>query len=156
MAITKKAANAKYDKLRAQLKKGDISKEAFKAAANRIYKMYHGDANKATRNAPKAKPSPKAKPVAKAKPKVSNQSNKDGTYGKSLPSNPKLKSNTNRRHSLMTKGVMVGEDVKPRKKQSPRAGSRANPGRKALSLKFGKAPGSTASKRRAQRRRRRP
>ena len=110
MAITKKDANAKYDKLRAQLKKGDISKEAFKAASNRIYEMYHGDANKATRNAPKAKP------AAKAKPKVNNQSNKDGTYGKSLPSNPKLKSNTNRRHSLMTKGAMVGEDVKPKKR----------------------------------------
>jgi hypothetical protein len=34
---------------------------------------------------------PKAKPVVKAKPKVNNQSNKDGTYGKPLPSNPKLK-----------------------------------------------------------------
>jgi|TARA_Y100000015_G_scaffold6132_1_gene5597 hypothetical protein len=58
MALTKKDANAKYDKLRKQLKAGDITKERFKQAADRIYKMYHSDANKATRN---AKPAIKAK-----------------------------------------------------------------------------------------------
>jgi len=42
----------------------------------------------------KKKPVAKAKPVAKPEPKVNNQSNKDGTYGKSLPSNPKLKTQT--------------------------------------------------------------
>ena len=61
MALTKKDANAKYDKLRKQLKSGEISKERFKQAADRIYKMYHSDANKATRNA--AKPAVKAKPA---------------------------------------------------------------------------------------------
>ena len=61
MALTKKDANAKYDKLRKQLKAGEISQERFKQAANRIYKMYHSDANQATRNA--AKPAIKAKPV---------------------------------------------------------------------------------------------
>ena len=57
MALTKKDANAKYDKLRKQLKAGEITKERFKQAADRIYKMYHSDANKATRN---AKPASKA------------------------------------------------------------------------------------------------
>ena len=55
MALTKKDANAKYDKLRKQLKDGEISPERFKQAADRIYKMYHSDANKTTRNAKSAK-----------------------------------------------------------------------------------------------------
>ena len=132
MAITKKAANAKYDKLRAQLKKGEISKEAFKTASNRIYKMYHSDANKATRNAPQAKPT-----VKKSSPQanIGKDGKPTGTYGKSLPSNPELKNNTNRRAGDMVKGQMVGEDVKPPRKQSPRAGSRSNPNRKSLTRK---------------------
>ena len=69
MALTKKAANAKYDALRKKLKAGDISQERFKQAADRIYKMYHSDANKATRN---AKPAIKAKPAA-SKPRQTTQ-----------------------------------------------------------------------------------
>jgi len=116
MAITKKDANAKYDKLRAQLKKGDISKEAFKAASNRIYKMYHSDANKATRNAPKAKPAAKTKPAAKAKPAA------------------KKPSVSNARHSSMRKGVMYGQDVdgktgKPKQKPSSARHSSMQPGK---------------------------
>lgn len=164
MAITKKDANAKYDKLRAQLKKGDISKEAFKAASNRIYKMYHGDANKATRNAPKAKPTAKAKPTVKkpvqtSKPKPDPQANKGkdgkptGTYGKSLPSNPKLKNNTNRRRGDMVKGQMVGEDVKPLSKTERRRKSRRGTPAKKTSLTIRPA-GSSSSRNRLARRRR--
>lgn len=69
MALTKKDANAKYDKLRKQLKAGDISQERFKQAANRIYKMYHSDANKTTRNATQ-KPAIKAKPAKPVKAKM--------------------------------------------------------------------------------------
>jgi hypothetical protein len=73
MAISKAAANKKYDELRAKLKSGDITKEAFKTASARIYNMYHSDSNKATRNAAPSKPKPKAtakpKPKAPAKPK---------------------------------------------------------------------------------------
>ena len=65
MALTKKDANAKYDKLRAQLKKGTISQKDFKRSADRIYNMYHSDANKKTRN---AKPAPKG-----STPKTSNE-----------------------------------------------------------------------------------
>ena len=65
MALTKKDANAKYDKLRDQLKKGTISQKDFKRSADRIYSMYHSDANKKTRN---AKPAPKA-----STPKTSNE-----------------------------------------------------------------------------------
>ena len=71
MALTKKAANKKYDELRAKLKAGEITQERFKQAANRIYKMYHSDANKATRN---AKPAIKAKPAqSKTTPKSANR-----------------------------------------------------------------------------------
>ena len=72
MAYTKKAVNAKYDKLRAQLKAGTIDQKTFKASANRLYELYHGDANKATRNKSVAKPKPKTtatKPPVVSKPK---------------------------------------------------------------------------------------
>ena len=68
MAYTKKAINAKYDKLRAQLKSGTIDQKKFKAAANRLYELYHSDANKATRNA-KPKPPVASKPPVTSKPK---------------------------------------------------------------------------------------
>lgn len=48
--LSKSAVNAKYDQLRAQLKAGTISQSNFKAASDRLYKMYHGKANAATRN----------------------------------------------------------------------------------------------------------
>jgi len=140
MGITKKAANAKYDKLRAQLKNGDISKEAFKAASNRIYKMYHSDANKATRNAPKPKPVAKPKPAAK----------KPSTAPHNLMKPGVMVGSEDRPQRGYKPGKMYGEDVKPRKKQSPRAGSRANPNRKSLTRKP-----KTTSRRRTNRRGRR-
>ena len=115
MAITKKDANAKYDKLRKQLKIGAIDKETFKRSANAIYKKYHSKSNKATRNAPTSKPKaskPKASSSAgkqrffdgakggkydkavqnKEKAKSNFFRSSSGTRGKNLPSNPKLKS----------------------------------------------------------------
>ena len=49
--ISKADANKKYDDLKKLLKNGDITQAAFKASAERIYKLYHGKANKAGRNA---------------------------------------------------------------------------------------------------------
>ena len=66
MALTKKAANKKYDELRKKLKAGEITKERFKQAADRIYKMYHSDANKATRNAKPAASKPRQTTRAEA------------------------------------------------------------------------------------------
>ena len=62
MAISKAAANKKYDELRAKLKKGDISQAEFKTAANRIYKMYHSKENAPNRTAVKAPPKPSPSP----------------------------------------------------------------------------------------------
>lgn len=115
--LTKSAANKKYDDLREQLKAGTISQSNFKAAADRLYKMYHGKANAATRNKvgqPPAKPKAAGtKPVNKVpqrfadgakggkydkavKNKEKAKSNffrsSSGTRGGNLPSNPKLKS----------------------------------------------------------------
>ena len=74
MAYTKKAINAKYDKLRAQLKAGTIDNKTFKTAANRLYELYHSDANKATRNKVGPKTAP-AKPPVASKPQVKETSN---------------------------------------------------------------------------------
>ena len=97
MAYTKKAVNAKYDKLRAQLKKGTISKSAFKAAANRLYNLYHSDSNKATRNKVKIAPKPTKKPKTKAKPDCSSNfySSSSQYTGNNLKgkTNPDAKSN---------------------------------------------------------------
>ena len=115
--LTKSDANRKYDQLREQLNAGTLSQRNFKAAANRIYKMYHGKANAATRNkvsqppakakavATKSRPSPKAQPSATAKPtkpspvqpaQPSNTTKpkpeKPVVRGKFLDSNPPLKS----------------------------------------------------------------
>ena len=79
MALTKKDANAKYDKLRKQLKAGDISQERFKQAADRIYKMYHSDTNKATRN---AKPAIKAKPAKAKMPGGSTRAEVEKSFNK--------------------------------------------------------------------------
>lgn len=103
--LSKSAVNAKYDQLRSQLKAGTLSQSKFKAAADRLYRMYHGKANAATRNKV-GQPSAKAKPagVAPVQPasrvqqgasavKTSKEeSKKTGVHGKSLPSNPQLKS----------------------------------------------------------------
>lgn len=117
--LSKSAVNAKYDQLRSQLKAGTITQANFKAAADRLYKMYHGKANAATRNKvaqPSAKPKPAGtKPTnsSKGQQRVSNGTNgrksdkylketekaksnffrfSSGTRGANVPSNPKLKS----------------------------------------------------------------
>jgi len=59
MALSKTAINKKYDELKSQLKSGNLSQKQFKIAADRLYKLYHSDANKAQRakdSKPKAKP----------------------------------------------------------------------------------------------------
>ena len=125
MALTKKDANAKYDKLRKQLKSGEISQERFKQAADRIYKMYHSDANKGTRNAKpaiKAKPASKTKaaPETKAAPKA-----KTAPKAKAAPTETK-KTQTAKPYSARAyaPGVMYGEDVSPGT-QTHRGGERA-------------------------------
>ena len=109
MALTKKAADDKYDKLRKKLKAGEITQETFKRSADRIFKMYHSDANKATRNAKPAASKPRqttrkeaearfyssssqgaiAKNEEKAKSNFFRSSS--GTRGPNMPSQPKLK-----------------------------------------------------------------
>ena len=112
MALTKKAADKKYDELRKKLKAGEITKERFKQAADRIYKMYHSDANKATRNAKPAKPAaPKPRQTTRAeaerrfyssssqgyiakneeKAKRNFFRSSSGTRGQNMPSQPALK-----------------------------------------------------------------
>ena len=58
MDLSKSAINKKYDQLMSQLKSGDLSQKQFKTAADRLYKLYHSDANKAQR-AKDAKPAVK-------------------------------------------------------------------------------------------------
>ena len=53
--LSKSAINKKYDELRSQLTSGELSRKDFKIAADRLYTMYHGKANKAQR-AKDAKP----------------------------------------------------------------------------------------------------
>ena len=109
MALTKKAANKKYDELRAKLKAGEITKERFKQAADRIYKMYHSDANKATRNAKPAASKPRQTTRAEAERRFYSSSSQgyiakneekakrnffrssSGTRGPNMPSQPALK-----------------------------------------------------------------
>lgn len=57
--------NSRYDKLRAQLKAGSISQSNFKAAADRLYKLYHSKQNKAARTQT-AKPQSKVQKAVKA------------------------------------------------------------------------------------------
>ena len=115
--LLKSAIHTKYDQLRTDLKKGEISQEQFKRSADRLYKLYHSKANKAQR-AKDAKPVSKQQqqttktptkqqrtPTANTTTKPSNTRQKrqpgstggrgkapSGTHGQSLPSNPKLKS----------------------------------------------------------------
>lgn len=109
MALTKKAADKKYDELRKKLKAGEITKERFKQAADRIYKMYHSDANKATRNAKPAAPKPRQTTRAEAERRFYSSSSQgyiakneekakrnffrssSGTRGQNMPSQPALK-----------------------------------------------------------------
>tara|TARA_R100000278_G_C5417290_1_gene145310 strand:+ start:103 stop:585 length:483 start_codon:yes stop_codon:yes gene_type:complete len=114
MALTKKAADRKYDELKEKLKAGDITKERFKQAANRIHKMYHSDANKATRNAKPAAPKPRQTTRKEAEARFYSSSSQgaiaqnqekaksnffrssSGTRGQNMPSQPKLKSKPKR------------------------------------------------------------
>ncbi len=109
MALTKKDANAKYDKLKKQLKDGTLSQKDFKRSADRIYSMYHSDANKKTRN---AKPAPKAATPKAATPKADPQRNtgsgRDGSFGlgtsgKGRPSDPARPNQTKNGASLGSK-----------------------------------------------------
>ena len=122
MALTKKAANDKYDKLKKRLERGEITKERFKQAADRIYKMYHSDANKATRN---AKPAIKAKPAqSKTTPKSANRGaafldmggrnvkpvTKPGTHGQ-------YRKKGDPGPAVVKKGSRTGASVDPRERQ---------------------------------------
>lgn len=121
MALTKKAADKKYDELRKKLKAGEITKERFKQAADRIYKMYHSDANKATRN---AKPTIKAKPAVKAKPAKSKTGaavlemggrnvkpvTKPGTHGQ-------YRKKGDPGPAVVKKGSRTGASIDPRERQ---------------------------------------
>ena len=72
--LSKAAINTRYDALVKQLEAGTISKANFKASADRLYKLYHGKANKAARNST-SQPSAKAKAAGtkpvNTKPKTS-------------------------------------------------------------------------------------
>ena len=68
--------NSRYDKLRAQLKAGTISQSNFKAAADRLYKLYHSKQNNAARTQtakPQSKVQKAVKAVQAAKTKTSKQ-----------------------------------------------------------------------------------
>ena len=149
MALTKKAANKKYDELRAKLKAGEITKERFKQAADRIYKMYHSDANKATRNAKPAAPKPRQLSKEEAKSRFFRSSS--GTYGQNMPSNPQLKSQPKDK-PVKSRGV----GVKGRLPQQPKSTSK--PSSRGVGVK-GRGTGTPAASRpggRAERARRNP
>ena len=125
MAYTKKAINEKYDKLRAQLKAGTIDQKKFKASANRLYELYHSDANKATRNkVGPAKPVKSAKPAPTStpKPKAGGKTGKavlelGGSNVKKVTSKPKVATT---KKDMPYQGVFPGtpEQPKPKKKES--------------------------------------
>ena len=157
MAYTKKAVNAKYDKLRAQLKAGTIDQKKFKASADRLYKLYHGDANKATRNA-SSKPAPKPAPKAGGKTgaavlSLGGSNVKKGTLSKK-PKGQKPSTSSNFMSSSSTYTGNNLEKPKP-KKQGPRAGSRAAVNRKPTPPKTKRKPSPAEARRAAARRRRR-
>ena len=121
MALTKKAADKKYDELRAKLKAGEITNERFKQAADRIYKMYHSDANKATRN---AKPAIKAKPAqSKTTPKSKMGAAVLEMGGRNVK--PVKKTGTHGQYrkkgdpgpAVVKKGSRTGASVDPRERQ---------------------------------------
>ena len=112
--LTKSAANKKYDQLRSQLKAGTLSQSNFKAAADRIYKMYHGKANAATRNRvsqPSAKPKAAGtKPVNKVPQRFADGA-KGGKFDKAVKNKEKTKSNFFR-SSSGTRGTNVSSNPK--------------------------------------------
>ena len=110
MAITKKDANAKYDKLRKQLKIGAIDKETFKRSANAIYKKYHSKANTATRNAPTSQPQQSKPPATKTSPPTSTaKPSTPKSKAARMPSNPPSP-------TVMKKGSKTGAAVDPRER----------------------------------------
>jgi len=156
MAYTKKAINDKYDKLRAQLKAGTIDQKKFKASADRLYKLYHGDANKATRNKvgpAKSAPTPKPKAggkTGKAVLELGGSNVKKVTPKKGKP--PATNSNFMSSSSAYTGSNL---DKPKKKKQGPRAGSRAAVNRKPTPPKPKRKPSLADQRRAAARRRRR-
>ena len=149
MALTKKDANAKYDKLRKQLKAGDITKERFKQAADRIYKMYHSDANKATRNAKPASKTSKAGSNVKeiTKPKNNNAASNffrssSGTRGESRPSNSPGP-------AVRRAGSATGASVDPRERQLRKNRQDAQRTRASSSAEVRAAGGSSRRNNRA-------
>ena len=101
--LTKSDANRKYDELRKELKAGTLSQRNFKAAADRIYKMYHGKAN--------AKPKAAGtKPVNKVPQRFADGA-KGGKYDKAVKNKEKAKSNFFR-SSSGTRGENVSSNPK--------------------------------------------
>ena len=147
MAISKAAANKKYDELRAKLKSGDITKEAFKTASARIYNMYHSDSNKATRNAAPSKPKPKAtakpKPKAPAKPKPKTAKESLYQSGQRYGGGPITDDGTSRRGRTHT-GTLPGTPEKPKPKK-PASNSQRNRSNRGSGVK-GRQPKVTPKK----------
>jgi len=155
MAYTKKAINDKYDKLRAQLKAGTIDQKKFKASADRLYKLYHSDSNKATRNA-SPKPAPKSTPKSKTGAAVLGLGGSNVKKG-TLPKKPKGQIPSTSSNIMSSSSSYTGNNLeKPkRKKQGPRAGSRAAVNRKPTPPKPKRKPSPAEARRAAARRRRR-
>ena len=76
--------NSRYDKLRAQLKAGSISQSSFKAAADRLYKLYHSKQNTAARNK-SVKPTTKLQKAVQA----TKAAKTNTTTNKTKPPKPK-------------------------------------------------------------------
>ena len=103
-----------------------------------------GDFVRAAKVAPKAKPPVKAKPPATTS-RSSGKGSGKGTSGKSLPSNPQLKTQTKAttgqspvKKNLYAPNKMVGEDVQPTRKgasSSRKTGSNVSKTKKVKSKK---------------------
>lgn len=103
MDLSKSAINKKYDELRSQLKSGDLSQKQFKIAADRLYKLYHSNANKAQR----------AKDVKPAAKKTTKATSSKQQAKKPAPKKP-TKSKSKVFKSMYEPGKVVGKDVKGR------------------------------------------
>ena len=112
MALSKTAINKKYDELRSQLKSGDLSQKQFKIAADRLYKMYHSDANKAQR-------AKDVKPAAKKTTKATSSSQKPQTPTKTKP--------TAAKPTASDKAVKGGYTISPEKRKPGTRGAAVQP-----------------------------
>ena len=128
MALTKKAADKKYDELRKKLKAGEITKEKFKQAADRIYKMYHSDANKTTRNAKPAASKPRQTTRKEAEARFYSSSSqgsiaknqekaKSNFFRSSSGTRGKLRPSNSPGPAVRRKGSTTGASVDPRERQ---------------------------------------